>query len=116
MENNLALDLKVARRKAGLTQADLAHLLSVNKARISQIERGVQFYTTREICQLSMIYDQSLYGLMGPIWLDLCRELSEQLGTLPSPKVSWMGTFNRRHTLSRLAERLEANLGHDETG
>lgn len=67
MENSLALDLKVARRKAGLTQSDLAHLLEIKKSRVSKIERGMKQYRFREIVALSLIYDRSLYQLAEPL-------------------------------------------------
>ena len=38
MDTSFALDLKVTRRKAGLAQEDLAHLLGVDKSTISKIE------------------------------------------------------------------------------
>ena len=113
MKNDLALDLKVTRRKAGLTQADCAHLLSVERARISQMESGKRLPTLAEACRLSLIYDRPLDSLLVSVKLPAARELGGRLSSLPTPRTRWISTFNRQQTLSSLAERLLRNEYRD---
>ena len=117
MEHIIALDLKVARRKAGLTQQDLAHLLEISAHRAAVLERADAFrYRPRELCTLSVIYDQPIEGLLGPWWPGVHQRLSQQLTSLPAPPATWINTYNRQHTIDGLAARLDANLGPHGSG
>mgnify|MGYP000197201114 CR=1 FL=1 len=109
MDNSFALDLKVTRRKAGLTQEDLAHLLGLTKTTISKIERGVRPVTLPELCALAFIYGKSADRLLTPLWSEAAADLAARLQSLPRPKSQWTSTFNRQHTLTRLGERLASN-------
>lgn len=109
MTNEMSLDLRVARRKAGLTQSDCAHLLGLNKAQISKIESGERAIRLEELCLLSVIYDLPIDGMATPVRLVAEAHLRERLASLRPPSVRWIGTFNRQHTLSSLAERLESD-------
>lgn len=109
MSNPFALDLKVARRKSGLTQQDCAHLLDVHKTKISLLEAGKVLPSVQEICTLSMLYGKSFESLFGAMMNDAKRLLQNRLETLPVASHKWLGRFIRQNTLNRLAARLESN-------
>lgn len=111
MNNFLTLDLRVARRKAGLTQADLAHLLDIDADRISRIERGLLDYSVHEFLLLCAIYDRPLDGLARALWPETYESLAKRLASLPAPATPWINTYNRQHTLERLTKQLPAKLG-----
>lgn len=113
MSQSFALDLKVARKKAGLTQQDCAHLLNVHKSRICNLEQGNTVPSVIEICTLSLIYGKSFESLFGSMFAEARSSLRERLGTLPTPSVRWIGRFNRQNSLNRLAARLDE---YDPTG
>lgn len=106
MSTKFALDLKVARRKSGLTQQDCAHLLDVNQARVSKLEAGHRLPSVQEICTLSLIYGKSFESLFGSVFEDARRRVRTQLDTMPECPRRW-SRFNRNHTLNAISERLE---------
>ncbi|MCB9947263.1 MAG: helix-turn-helix transcriptional regulator [Rhodospirillaceae bacterium] len=106
MTNEFALDLKVARRKAGLTQLACAHLLEVHPSKVSLLEHGKVMPTVREICTLSLIYGRSFESFFGTIFLEAHAALRSRLSTLPPCPKGWLGQFNRQNTLSHLSDRL----------
>lgn len=107
MSNQFALDLKVARKKSGLTQQDCAHLLHVHKARISLLEQGKVLPTVHEICVLSFLYGKPFESLCGSMMEDARVVLQNRLATLPTPSSRWIGRFVRQSTLNRLADHLD---------
>ena len=60
MSTEFALDLRLARRKAGFTQRDIAHLMGAHQTLVSELERGRQLPTLEQIVTLSMIYGDPL--------------------------------------------------------
>jgi len=113
MNHAFALDLKVARHKSGLAQRDCAHLLDVNRNRISSLELGKTMPTVPEICALSLVYGKSFESLFEPVMRDMRNELGIRLETLPPMPNGWRGHFNRNNTLNRIAAHLEAIDAHD---
>ncbi|CAN7521462.1 helix-turn-helix domain-containing protein [Rhizobium sp. LjRoot254] len=107
-QNSIALDIRVARNKAGLRQADCAHLLGVHKSRISRIEAGRTMPTVREIATLSIVLGQPMESLLSGVRGSMANNLIERLRTIPSAPRNLPEMFNRAHTLSQLAMRLEA--------
>ena len=116
MYNEFALDLKVARRNAGLTQRDCAHLIDVNVSLVSLIENGRRVPTVTETCKLSLIYGKSFESLFSGIMRDARNDLFEQIVTIPDAPIGMRGSFNRQKTLESLAERLEEadSLDYDD--
>lgn len=106
MFNEFTLDLKVARRRSGLTQIDCAHLLNIHPSLVSQIENGKRMPTIREICTLSLVYRRSFESLFAGIFADARDDLRERLTTIPDAPKHWLGRNNRQHTLNTLAEHL----------
>lgn len=109
MTHDLSLDLKVARLKAGLTQADLAHLLGCHKNRICQIEKRNRPLTLREACTMSLALNRRFYELFTLEFDASLDDLGPRLETLPEPKANDDHVFNRLYTLSALAERLNVH-------
>ncbi len=109
MTKQFALDLKVARKKAGLTQQDCAHLLDMSPTRMSNLESGKLLPSVLEICCLSVLYGKSFESLFGGIMTAAHELLREQLANLPVSKKHWINTFNRQRSLDGLAERLNDN-------
>ena len=106
-QSGVALYLKVARNNAGLRQTDVAHLLGVQKARISRIENGKALPTILETAKLSIVYGKEMESLLSGLIDQIVRDLVERMQTMPSAPRKTPETFNRVHTLSSLARRLE---------
>jgi len=111
MSHDFILDLKCARRKSGLTQADCGHLLGGSTSKISQLELGKRLPTLIDICTLSLIFGRNFESLFSALFEDVRADLSERLGTLPEPEHELVSSFNRKNTLDALAERLLEETG-----
>lgn len=111
MSTEFALDLRLARRKAGLTQRDVAHLLGSHQSAVSDLERGRTLPTLHQIVTLSLLYGRSFESLFSAVMRDARRGLRERLDTLPETVRSFAGTARRTHSLDRLRRRLDADNG-----
>lgn len=105
--NEVALHLKVARRKAGLTQNDCAHLLGVHPSKVSLFETGKTLPNLQEACVLALIYGRPLESLLSGVATQSDRAVAARLGSMPDCPHLWLGRFNRQNTLNALAARLE---------
>ena len=111
MKSQFALDLRVARRNAGLTQRDCAVLLSIQPSRFSDIENGHCPPRLAEICALSLIFGRSFESLFATSF-DAAREaLRVTILALPTDTRTYVGTTNRESTIERLAIRLAEETG-----
>ena len=108
MKQVFALDLKVLRRKSGLTQRDCAHLLAVHPSKVSLIECGKSFPSIGNIAVLTVIYGRSFEQLCEHFIIEAHRQLYDRVRTMPRAPKRWLGRFNRQHTLDQLADRLAA--------
>lgn len=108
MSTEFALDLRLARRKAGLTQRDAALLLGVHQSRVSALERGRALPTLQQICSLSLIFGRSFETLFGQVMDGTKQSISKRMTALPSKVRSYVGTFNREASLQKLERRLRA--------
>lgn len=106
MSTEFALDLRLARRKAGLTQRDIAHLLGAHQTLISELERGHQLPNLEQIVTLSLIYGRSFESLFAQLMADARKRLQQRILRMPAGVRSYVGTFNRDATIERLARRL----------
>ena len=105
---SIALDLKVARRKTGLRQVDLAHLLAIDKQRVCRLERGETLPTVGEVAALSFVYGKPMEALLSGLVDATIVNLAARLRTLPDAADGGEEPgFNRAHTLAELARRLE---------
>lgn len=106
MSSQFALDLRLARKKAGFTQDDLAHLLITHQTVVSQLEHGKRRPSLTEIVDLSLIYGRSFESFFAELMAERKKHLSGRLATLPAPGRKAMSTFNRPGSLARLKRRL----------
>ena len=107
MTTEFALDLRLARRKAGLTQRDTAHLLGLDPAKLSQLEHGKRLPTLTEICTLSLIFGRSFESLFCETMEIARHDLRDRLKTIPSDVRRSAATMNREASLSRLGRQLK---------
>ena len=107
MKSEFNLDLKVARRKSGLTQDDCAHLLAIHSSKVSLLESGKALPSIRDIAALTVIYGRSFESLFQSIIVEVQHSLKERLRTMPASPQRWLLRFNRQHTLDTVADRLE---------
>jgi transcriptional regulator with XRE-family HTH domain len=112
MITQFALDLRLARKKAGYTQNDIAHLLSAHQSVVSDLEHGKRRPSHTEIIELSLIYGRSFESFHGEVIAEAKEHLSVRLATLPSPSRRTAHTFNRPSSLSRLKRRLSEPIHH----
>jgi len=117
MFEDFVFDLKVARKKSGLSQADCGHLINVSSHVISQLEMGKRLPTIPEICALSLVFGRSFEPLFSDVFKEVRSHLSKALETLPEAKLkNSPETFNRTNTLNALASRLLEEKGFDYAG
>lgn len=106
MSTEFALDLRLARRKSGLTLKDTAHLLDVHPATLSALERGKRTPSVPQVCQLAVIYGRSFQSLFNSE-SDAARDrVRQQLPSVPQAGPRWLGRVQRDRHLERLSARL----------
>jgi transcriptional regulator with XRE-family HTH domain len=106
MSTQFALDLRLARRKAGYTQKDIAHLLSSHQSLVSDFEQGRKQPNLEQIIELSLIYGRSFESFFSGL-MDTCHnQLRKRLERLPSLRKQTAETFHRASSLKRLKHRL----------
>lgn len=113
MTTQFSLDLRLARRKAGYTQDDLSHLLSVQQSLISDLEHGKDRPSLEQIIDLSLIYGRSIESLFDMLMAERRGALADRLSDLPDLSNATVHTFNRDSSLQRLEERLTEADDHD---
>jgi transcriptional regulator with XRE-family HTH domain len=114
MTYNFGLDLRVARRKAALTQGDCAHLLGVTYTRVSKLESGQTLPTAIELSILCLLFDAEIARLHMGIVSAEASSLNERLATIPDCPKNWPSRKNRLNTLNAVAERLSALRPYDD--
>ena len=107
MIQEFTLDLRAARRNSGLRQVDCAHLMGVNKTKISNLENGRQRPSVRDICTLSMIYGRSFESLFAGIFDEVKADVFCHLADLPEPRSDYGRVVSRSRTLDGLKARLQ---------
>ncbi|WP_227284948.1 helix-turn-helix transcriptional regulator [Boseongicola sp. H5] len=106
MSTEFALDLRLARRKSGLTLRDTAHLLNVHPTTLSALEHGKRLPSVEQVCLLALIYGRSFQSLFNEVTKGAKQSLQAQLPSLPEPGTRWLGKIQREKTLTRLSSRL----------
>ena len=109
MQTQFALDLRLARRKAGFTQYDVAQLIGAHQAVVSGLEQGRLLPSIEQLVALSQIYGRSFESLFSQLMREARIKLRNRIGTLPATVRSYVGTFNREASLKRLERRLADN-------
>lgn len=108
MSTEFALDLRAARRKAGYTQGDIAHLLDHHQSHVSDLETGQERPTLVEIVTLSLIYGKSFERFFCEVMQECKAGLRARLNSLPALHSQTAGTFNRDSSIEKLSRRLAA--------
>ena len=106
MSTEFALDLRLARRKAGFTQRDVAHLMGAHQTLVSDLERGRQLPKLEQIVTLSVIFGRSFESLFSGLMVTARDQLRARIVRMPAGIRSYVGTFNRDASIERLARRL----------
>lgn len=106
MSTQFAADLHLARRKAGFSQRDIAHLLKTRRTTVSSLESGRQRPRLAQIVTLSVIYGRSFESLFAEEMRQAEATLRERLITLPTPTTELAANFNRSSSIEKLARRL----------
>jgi transcriptional regulator with XRE-family HTH domain len=109
--SDFALDLRVNRRKAGLSQRDMAHLMDIHPSKVSHLEDGSTMPSVRDVAHFSFIFGKTVEDLMQAFVFEAANDLTERITTLPECSRRWLGRFNRSHTLEQITTRLRA-LNH----
>lgn len=112
MSTQFSHDLRLARRKAGYLQGDLAHLLGSHQSVVSDLEHGRLRPTLEQIIDLSLIYGRSFESLFAEVMTERRRRLRRCLRHLPDPDRTTAPTFNRDGSLARLRQRLKQQSDH----
>jgi|TARA_R110002049_G_scaffold269919_2_gene446831 transcriptional regulator with XRE-family HTH domain len=108
MSTEFGLDLRLARRKSGFTQRDIAQLISSHQSTIASLEKGKWPPTIRQICMLSLIYGRSFESLFSEVLADARAELRQNLPSIPATDVHSALSSNREASLQKLERRLAA--------
>lgn len=106
---NLALDLKIARRRSGLSQSQVAHLLGVHRTRLSKLEKGRRPATAHELATLSVIFSLPLSELGRTSIHEIHGELRERLDHFPNLTNYTARPSKRADTLNALVASLPDN-------
>ena len=112
MSTQFSRDLSLARKVAGLTQRDCAHLLAIHQTTLSEYELGKRRPSLRHICGLSLIYGKSFQSLFDTILDEERTDMLDRLRVLPDAPKHWLASVNRGNTLQRLEARIQAHQPH----
>lgn len=112
MRKEIRVDLKVGRKQSGLSNEDVAHLLGVDRSRISKLENGHATPRPEEICALCLIYGRAVDSLFLLTTHSLIAELRQRLTIMPEEPNAWERKHDARlDTLNGLQQRL-SELSH----
>jgi transcriptional regulator with XRE-family HTH domain len=114
MSTQFALDLRLARRKAGYTQKDIAHLLSSHQSLVSDFEHGRRQPNLEQIIELSLIYGRSFESFFAAMMSSCQINLHKRLERLPSLRKPTAETYNRANSIKRLKRRLANPPPHED--
>lgn len=101
-----------ARRKAGLSQADCAHLLGVSQAHVSRLERGRSVPSVTDLCGIAILFGRTMELLVEPLFRDRAMTIRKRLFDLPDVRTGWLGQFVRNNALRNLEARVERIIDH----
>ena len=101
-----------ARRKAGLSQEDCAHLLGVSQSHISRLELGRAIPSVSDLCGIAVLFGRSMELMVEPLFRDRAQTIQERLYDLPEPRLGWMSRFARHNALRALEARIDRITTH----
>ena len=106
------LDLKVQRRKAGLSQEDVAHLMGIHPSKVSLLEGGRAHPSLNDIAALSIVFGKSFEEFFFAFVQGTRIEIVSRLKSMPRAPKHWLPQFNRQYTIDNLTKRL-ADIDED---
>lgn len=100
-------NLAEARKKAGLSQADCAHLLGVSQSHISHLERGYRTPSVTDLCGVAVLFGRSMEFMVEPLFRECAATIYGHLFDLPERRRGWFGQFVRTNALDNIEARLD---------
>lgn len=113
MSTEFSLDLRKARRVAGLRQEDVAHLMGMSSTSVSRLERGQRRPSLVQIVTLSLIFGRSFESFFATTMEEVKGDLRRRILSLPEVGRVYVGIGNRQHAIDRLARFLAAEEAED---
>ena len=104
-----------ARRKAGLSQTECAHLLGMSQSRMSRLELGRTVPSVEDLCGVAVLFGRTMEFLVEPTFQDRAVTIRERLYLLPEPRTGWLGRFARHNSLRNLEARVDRIIAHYES-
>ena len=108
MQNLIAHDLCVGRKKSGLTQDDVSELLDITRKDIAALEGGERDPSLLELCKLSLVYNRSFADYYDHLMREARHGLFRSLPDLPECNAEGLQRHNRQSTIKRLERSLTA--------
>lgn len=103
-----------ARRKAGFSQIDCAHLLEVSQSHISRMELGHAKPSVTDLAGASVLFGKTMEILVEPMLVERALVIRRGLYDLPEPQSNWLGRFVRHNNLEKLEARVSRIIDHYE--
>lgn len=86
----LGLRISQARRRAGLTQEQLAAGIGLSRTSVANVERGRQPLQVHTLAQLAQILHSDLNSLVPPVVLDGGPDMQAQVKALRPDTQAWV--------------------------
>jgi len=110
MQNLIAHDLRVGRKKTGFVQRDVSVLLNISSKEVAALESGEREPSLLQLCQLSVVYNRSFSEYYEQLMREARESLFRNLPDLPESNVEGIQRHNRQNTIARLERGLTAAL------
>ncbi|MEP3893170.1 MAG: helix-turn-helix transcriptional regulator [Litorimonas sp.] len=110
---DVAADIRYCRRESGLSGADVSHLLSITRPRLSRIENGRSEPRPMELCGLALIYGKQHLDMFPALTENLVTSIKRKLTNMPSEPTVWRARQKRLQCLNELTHRLQAIAQHN---
>ena len=104
---DFSLCLREARKKAGFSQADCAHLLGVTQTHISNLECGRTVPTAADLIGVAVLFGRTTEHLGETVFRDRTETIRRNLFDLPDRQRHWLGRFVRNNALANLEDRVD---------
>ena len=108
MSTQFGLDLRLARRKSGFTQSDVAQLIESHQSTIAALENGKWLPTIEQICLFSLIFDRSFESLFAKLLEEGRARLRRNLPSLAETQNGQAMASSRDASLQKLERGLTA--------
>lgn len=106
MFTQFALDLRLARKVAGLTQDDCAILMNRSRKYVLRLENGSRAPSFEDVLLLSVIYNKTFEAHFAERLKDARATVRAGLPQLPVSTPNQINFQQRRYTLDRIESEL----------